>query len=131
VGRANARLAAAGRPYLLIGPGRWGTADRWLGIPVTWGQISAARAIVECELADMIVEPSQGTHFFHNLTSLGVSYLTAHGADGAVVDWAWLDAQPVAEEDGWVRHHHLAEPVEVLVDVQAASGMVMKAPVAG
>lgn len=127
IAAVNAALQAEGRPYVLIGPGRWGTADRWLGIPVAWRDISGARVIVECDLAGMPVEPSQGTHFFHNMTSLGIGYFTASERRGARIDWEWLDAQPVARETAWVRHHRLAEPMEVLIDARSGEGAVLKA----
>ncbi len=126
VGRVNARLVAEGRPYLLLGPGRWGTADRFLGVPVSWGQISGARAILEHELADLPVEPSQGTHFFHNMTSLGISYLTARADSGARLDWGWLESHTPYEEGQWVRHYRLPQPLAVLVDVHAGLGAVLK-----
>ncbi len=126
VGRVNARLAAEGRPYLLVGPGRWGTSDRWLGIPVGWGQISGARAIVETDLADLPVEPSQGTHFFHNMTSLGIAYFSALEAAGATVDWAWLDGLTPFAEGAWVRHYRLDAPLDVLVDVRTGDGAILK-----
>ena len=74
----NAMMKKDGRPYMLIGPGRWGSSDPWLGIPVTWDEISEARMIVECGIPGYQVEPSQGTHFFQNITSLGVGYLTVN-----------------------------------------------------
>lgn len=126
VGRLNARLVAESRPYLLMGPGRWGTADRFLGVPVTWDQISGARAILEHAMADLPVEPSQGTHFFHNMTSLGISYLTARSENGTVVDWTWLESHAPLEEGQWVRHFRLPEPVAVLVDVNSGQGVVLK-----
>ncbi|MCH7814099.1 MAG: histidine kinase, partial [Planctomycetes bacterium] len=87
LGRINADLVREGRRYVLLGPGRWGSADRWLGIPVTWDQISAAQVIVEATLEDFVVAPSQGTHFFQNLTSLGVGYLTVdHSGDQGLID---------------------------------------------
>lgn len=128
VAAVNAELQAAGRPYLLIGPGRWGTADRWLGIPVAWRDIAGARVIVECDLAGTPVEPSQGTHFFHNMTSLGIGYFTASERRGARIDWDWLDAQPVGRESTWVRHHRLSEPLEVLIDARGGEGAVLKRP---
>src|SRR5690606_14856326 len=85
----NAALRAERRHYLLIGPGRWGSSNTWLGIPVTWPQISSARVIVETCLDHFVVDPSQGSHFFHNLTSMGIAYLTVGPqAGGAGGDWA-------------------------------------------
>jgi hypothetical protein len=120
--KLNRKLARAGRPYLLIGPGRWGSSDPWLGIPVNWAQISGARTIIECQLADLPVEPSQGTHFFQNIVSFSVGYLTApRGA----IDWSWLEAQTPAAKDGAVRHLKLKQPLQVLLDGRAGRGAVL------
>ncbi len=94
----NRALTAAGRPYLLIGFGRWGSSDPWLGIPVEWAQISGAKAIVEATLPEMNVERSQGSHFFHNITSFQVFYFSVHHAGTHRIDWAWLDTQPATGE---------------------------------
>jgi DNA-binding NarL/FixJ family response regulator len=126
VGRMNARLSAQGRPFLLLGPGRWGTADHWLGIPVTWAQISGARAILEGDLEDVVVEPSQGTHFFQNLTSYGIGYFHVHARTGGSVDRAWLESLPVEQETAWLRHAHLPEPLEVLIDGKRGLGAILK-----
>ncbi len=124
----NQSLRREGRPSLIIGPGRWGSADPWLGIPVTWPMISSARAIVETDFLDLEVEPSQGSHFFHNLTAFGVSYFTIHrrGDDG-FVDWSRLETQPLVrtELDGKIRHYRLEQPLEVLVDGAQGLGMVV------
>jgi hypothetical protein len=127
VGRLNAKLQEAERPYLLIGPGRWGSADRWLGIPVEWPQIAGARVIVETDLEDFKVTPSQGTHFFQNLTSFQVGYLTVNASDaGARIDWDWLKTVPAAEETRFLRHLHLFEPLTVLIDGRSGRAVVLK-----
>jgi len=127
VGEMNARLRAAGRPYALLGPGRWGTADRWLGIPVSWSQISAVRCIVEEEWPDIKVAPSQGTHFFQNITSFGIGYFTLDSGDPhACVDHAWLDGQPAAFESRHLRHLHFAKPLVVAVDGRRGLGVILK-----
>jgi hypothetical protein len=129
LGRLNGELRAADRRCILIGPGRWGSQDPWLGIPVTWTQISTARAIVETDFVDLEVEPSQGSHFFHNLTSSSVAFLAVHRQqDGGAVDWDWLDAQPAmsAELGGAVRHLRLGSPVSVLVDGASNRGAVVR-----
>ncbi len=126
VARMNERLAARHRPYLLLGPGRWGTADRWLGVPVSWSQVSAARVIVELEMPDGGVDPSQGTHFFHNITSLRIGYFTIDpAADGQHVDFARLEALPAVEEDGPLRHVELPEPAEAWIDGRSGRGVVV------
>ena len=123
----NGRLQEAGRPYLLIGPGRWGSADPWLGIPVKWSQISRARCIVETELTDIKVEPSQGTHFFQNITSFGVGYFTVQsGEPGSHLDQKWLDDQPAESELRFVRHIALKKPLEIAANSRTGNGVVLK-----
>ena len=127
LGELNAALVAEGRPYLLIGVGRWGSSDPWLGIPVAWNQISGARVIVEAGFADFRVTPSQGTHFFQNLTSFNVGYFTVNPDRGeGEVDWAWLRAQPAARETGLVRHVRLERPVTVKMNGKTHEGVVLK-----
>jgi hypothetical protein len=127
LGELNASLQAEGRPYLLIGVGRWGSSDPWLGIPVAWNQISGARVIVEAGFADFRVTPSQGTHFFQNLTSFNVGYFTVNPDRGeGVVDWAWLQAQPALRETSFVRHLRLPRPVSVKMNGKTHEGLVLK-----
>ncbi len=123
----NARLLAEGRPYLLIGVGRWGSRDPWLGIPVTWDQICGARAIVEAGFQDLRVTPSQGSHFFQNLTSFNVAYLTVNPDLGeGFVDWDWLRAQPERAASRAVRHLRFERPLLVQVDGPRGVGLVRK-----
>ena len=127
VARFNAGLTAAGRPYLLIGAGRWGSADPLLGIPVTWDQIAGARAIVEAGFADFKVTPSQGSHFFQNLAAGSIGYFTVNpDAGDGFVDWEWLAAQPAAAETGFVRHLRFGAPLIVMINGKAHTGRVMK-----
>ncbi len=127
LGRFNAELAAQGVPYLLIGVGRWGSADPWLGIPVTWDQISGARVIVEAGLADIKVTPSQGTHFFQNITTFNVGYFTVNpDAGDGFVDWEWLAAQPALRETSCVRHLQLEGPLVVEMNGRRNEGVVLK-----
>ena len=127
IGKINGRLAAEGRAYALIGPGRWGSADHWLGIPVSWAQISRAACIVETDMHDIRIEPSQGSHFFQNMTSLGVAYLTVNvGEVGGHLDLGWLDAQPAETELRYVRHVRFDAPLEVAVDGRGKRGVIMK-----
>jgi CheY-like chemotaxis protein len=123
----NARLVSEGRPFVLVGAGRWGSKDPWLGIPVTWEQISGARAIVETGLRDISVAPSQGSHFFQNLMTFNVGYFTIArpGVDG-FVDWTWLAAQPAAAETGPVRHLRLAGPAVVTMNGRKNEGTISK-----
>jgi hypothetical protein len=122
----NAALLQEGRPYLLIGFGRWGSADPWLGIPVDWGGICGARAIIEATLPDMVVELSQGSHFFHNLSSFEVSYFMIPHQARPGIDWAWLGRQPVVTETEFVRHVRLSRPLEVRVDGRTGRGVIRK-----
>jgi hypothetical protein len=127
ISELNKELMAANRPCMMIGPGRWGSSHSWLGIPVEWSQISAARIIVEATLEDFIVEPSQGSHFFQNLTSFGIVYLTVNPfADSGFIDWAWLDGQRARYESDHVRHVELDEPLEARVDGEISHAAIMK-----
>jgi hypothetical protein len=127
IGSLNKRLWAAGRRYLLIGPGRWGSADKWLGIPVGWSQISSAGCIVETEMEGIKVEPSQGTHFFQNITSFGIGYFTIGREDPlARLDAAWLDARPAESETEFVRHLSFGKPLEIVVSSKTGHGVIMK-----
>ncbi len=118
----NSKLLAAGRPYLLIGFGRWGSSDPWLGIPVKWGQVSGARAIVEATLAERVIEASQGTHFFHNITSFGVSYFHVSGSATPGIQWDWLDSRVADLETEHLRHICLDRPLTVKVDGRSGLG---------
>jgi hypothetical protein len=127
VGRLNGLLLAAGTPYVLIGVGRWGSRDPWLGIPVTWDQVSGARVIVEAGLRDLSVTPSQGTHFFQNLTSFNVGYFTVNPEAGdGLVDWEWLDAQQAVSNTAHVRHLRLGQPLLVLMNGRKNEGLILK-----
>ncbi len=127
VARLNAELVAEGVPYILFGLGRWGSADPWLGIPVTWEQISGARVIVESGLKDMKVTPSQGSHFFQNLTSFRVGYFTVNAEEGAgFVDWGWLAAQPAVKDSGYVRRLHFETPLMVAINGKRQRGVILK-----
>jgi hypothetical protein len=132
VGEMNARLLSQDRPYLLVGPGRWGSSDPRLGIPVKWAQIAGVRVIVETSFKDRAVEPSQGAHFFHNATSFRIGYLTLHipggrEADGErAFDFDWLEAQPTAHETPEVRHVRLEQPLTILLDGRKSSATILK-----
>jgi hypothetical protein len=122
--RINHRLIEEGRHYLLIGFGRWGTSDPPLGIPVAWGQISGARAIVEATLPDVQPDLSQGSHFFHNLLSFHVFYLSVEHHGPFEIDWAWLKGQPVIQSTDHVTHVRLEMPVGVRVDGSSGRGVI-------
>lgn len=120
----NRRLVSERRQYLLIGFGRWGSRDPWLGIPVEWGQISGAKVIVETTLPGIDTEPSQGSHFFHNLTSFQVCYFSLHHAGKYRVNWDWLRDQREIERKEYVRHVRLPRPLTVKVDGRTGRGLV-------
>ena len=125
--RINDTLIRSERRCVLIGPGRWGSADRWLGIPVTWEQISGAQVIVETSLEDFVVAPSQGTHFFQNLTSFGIGYLTVQPMlKRGFINWDWLAEQAVVAETEFLRHIRLAQPLDVQLDGRNRRGVVFK-----
>lgn len=113
--------------YVLVGPGRWGSSDPWLGIPVKWPHISNARVIVECGLENYRVDPSQGTHFFQNLTSFGVGYFTVNPFKGdGWFDEAFLNAQPAVEETEYLRHVRFDAPITIKMDGKKSLGVVLK-----
>jgi hypothetical protein len=115
------------RPYLLVGVGRWGSADDYLGIPVAWHEISGASVIVEAGFKDFKVTPSQGTHFFQNLVANKVGYFTVNpqAGDGAI-DWAWLRSIEPVDQTDFVRHLRFDAPVTILMDGRNNSGVVVK-----
>jgi hypothetical protein len=115
------------RRYLLIGFGRWGSADPWLGIPVAWGDICGAKAIVEASLPDMNVEPSQGSHFFHNITSFRVSYFSVRYEQQPGIDWNWLRSQTKIEETEHVCHVRCASALRIKVDGRTGRGAIWHA----
>ncbi len=126
VERINRKFLADGRNYVLVGPGRWGSSDYWLGIPVKWPHICASRLIVEVALKNYRVEPSQGTHFFQNLTSFGVGYFTVDGnAGNGLFRKDILDAMPAVEETRYVRHVRFDAPLKIMMDGKKQCGVVL------
>jgi hypothetical protein len=125
--KVNRSLINDDRHYILIGPGRWGSADPWLGIPVKWPNISNARLIIESGLSNYRIDPSQGTHFFQNLTSFGVAYFTINPfiKDGTY-DTEFLNAQPTVYESSFIRHVHFENPLIIKVDGRKNKGVVLK-----
>jgi len=121
----NRRLAEEGRRYLLIGFGRWGTSDTSLGIPVAWGQISGARVIVEATLPDVQPDLSQGSHFFHNLLSFHVLYISVEHHGPYRIDWEWLGRQPIVNSTDHVTHVRLRAPLEIRVDGVHGRGVIL------
>jgi hypothetical protein len=127
VAHFNGLLGSENRPYLLIGVGRWGSNDPWLGIPVEWDEISGARVIVEAGFRDFRVMPSQGSHFFQNLTAFQIGYFTVNPDAGeGSVDWEWLGDQPSVDEDDCVRHLRFDAPLRVVMNSRQSQGIIFK-----
>jgi CheY-like chemotaxis protein len=124
--KLNRRFLDSGKGYVLVGPGRWGSSDTWLGIPVKWPHISGAKVIVEAGLTNYRVDPSQGTHFFQNLTSFGVGYFTINAfMNDGVYNQAFLDAQPAVEETKYLRHLQFEKPMVIKMDGRKKQGVVL------
>ncbi len=127
VSKFNTKLLNEKRPYVLLGVGRWGSLDPWLGIPVTWDQIAGAAVIVESGFKDFNVTPSQGSHFFQNLTSFRVGYFTVNSqTQGGFIDWDWLLSQPTVEKLGFTRHLRFDRAVLVKIDGHKNMGIILK-----
>ena len=116
VGLMNAVLRKDKRPYLLVGPGRWGSFDRWLGIPVKWKDISGVGAIVEIRNEKLRADPSQGSHFFQNITSLGIHYITVTEGSEDYFNWEWVASLPAVQETTFLRHVRLERPMILKID---------------
>ncbi len=128
VERLNREFLHAQKNYVLVGPGRWGSSDPWLGVPVKWPAISAAKVIVEAGLTNYRVDPSQGTHFFQNLTSLGVGYFTVNDFIGdGIFRSDYLDSLPAVHETAHIRHVHLPVPLVIKIDGTKKEGVIMNA----
>ncbi len=127
VSSLNSQFTKNGSNYILIGPGRWGSTDPWLGVPVKWAQISAARLIVESGLKHFHIDPSQGTHFFQNLTSFNVGYFTINPyLNEGHYDLDFLSKQEAVYEDQFIRHVRFNEPLTIKIDGSKKMGVVMK-----
>lgn len=125
--KLNVMMRLAKRNYILIGPGRWGTRDRWLGIPVQWPQISNAKIIVETDLDDFKVDASLGSHFFHNITSMNIGYLTVHQSNGRdFIDWDYLKSITPENTTEHFIHLHFDKPVKVLMDGKQSISLIEK-----
>jgi len=127
IDRLNGMLVKEERPYLLVGPGRWGSADRWLGIPVQWKHISGVRAMVEIRNQVIKADPSQGSHFFQNITSLGIHYLTVteDSGSGDHFDWPWIEGLPSVTETTFLRHVRLEKPFLLKIDGRSSEGVMI------
>jgi CheY-like chemotaxis protein len=126
VAELNRRMVVEGRKYVLIGPGRWGSEDPWLGIPVQWADISGVGAVVETRSDELKVEPSQGSHFFHNLAALEISYLCVSDLVPDTIDWPWLAAQPIVAQSELVVHVRPSEPLVLKVDGLTSRGLIAR-----
>ncbi len=125
ISRLNAELAKENRKYILIGPGRWGSADHWLGIPVRWADISGAAVIVETTHESFNADPSQGSHFFHNMTSLGMNYLNITRDTRDFIEPSWFNSRPVMRVTRYLSHIRLNRPVVVKVDGRHSTGIIL------
>ncbi|MDD4004992.1 MAG: PEP/pyruvate-binding domain-containing protein [Elusimicrobiaceae bacterium] len=125
IARLNDELRHQGRLYALLGPGRWGSSDSWLGVPVHWSQISSARLILETSLPGFLVDPSYGSHFLHNVIALGVGYFILDYHDNPV-DWSWLDSLPAEHETELIRHVRLASPLDIRINSKTGEGVMLK-----
>ncbi len=125
IGRMNRTLLQEERPYLLVGFGRWGSADRWLGIPVGWQEICGVAAMVETSSEALKVEASQGSHFFHNITTLGISYVMVDDRGDERIDWSWLGDQPTCEEGEFVCRVRLSSPLLLKVDGRSSRCVIL------
>ena len=125
--KINQAFVSRQEGYVLVGPGRWGSTDPWLGIPVKWAQLSAARIIVEAGIDNYRIDPSQGTHFFQNVTSFGVGYFTInHYIKDGYYDMEYLSAQKSVYEDEYIRHIHFESPMTIMVDGRTNKGVIYK-----
>lgn len=125
ISKMNASLHNSNTPYILMGPGRWGTADRWLGIPVQWKDISGVSAIVEIRNESLMADPSQGTHFFQNITSLGIHYLTVTEGTTERIDWQWIENCELESETHFFKHVKTRKPVVIKIDGQLSEGIIL------
>ena len=125
IAQVNKEMHRRNQKYLLIGPGRWGSADRWLGIPVRWPDISGVGAIVETTIEGLKADPSQGSHFFHNITSLGISYLNTSEGGKDFINWEWLMSLPAEAETPHLRHVSVEKPLLLKIDGKESKGVII------
>ena len=127
VGVMNKKLKQSDTKFLLIGPGRWGTTERWLGVPVTWDQISGAKVIMEAAYGEFSPDPSFGTHFFQNITAFQIGYFTVNSnANNGYLDFDWLLKQPIVDQTKYLYHFKLNQPLEILIDGRVNNGLIAR-----
>ena len=122
----NLKLMEKEKPYLLIGPGRWGSADPWLGIPVIWSDIAGAKAIIETSVKEKVIEPSQGSHFFHDMVSSQVGYLITQ-AKNSILNWDFLHSLPKENQEKSVCHVTSNMPLVIHLDGRNRKGIIVQA----
>ncbi|MFC1863482.1 PEP/pyruvate-binding domain-containing protein [Thermodesulfobacteriota bacterium] len=126
IGQINGALKKEERPYLLMGPGRWGSADRWLGIPVQWKDISGVEAIIELKNKNIKADASQGSHFFQNITCLGIYYITINEETEDFFRWKWIESLPTNHETDFLRHVRLENPLMIILDGDTSQCVIME-----
>ncbi len=126
INKINALFNKSGKKYVLIGPGRWGTADRWLGIPVVWNDISNVGVILETTIESIKADPSQGSHFFQNITSLGISYITISDKGDDFIDYEFFKRQPFKTTTTYLKHIKFEKPLRILVDGKTSQAVLMQ-----
>lgn len=127
VGKIAGKIRSEGRPFMMVGPGRWGTTDQWAGIPVDWNHIAGVSCILETNIPGKYIEPSQGSHFFHNVTSLGIGYFSINlQNEKDHLDTGWLDSQPAVEETPFVKRISFPEDLQIIIDGRNKLGAVYK-----
>ena len=125
INKLNAMFNENGKKYVLIGPGRWGSSDRWLGIPVVWNDISNVGVMVETTIESIKADPSQGSHFFHNITTLGINYFMVLDKPGNRMNWEWFTNQHIIEKGEYVSHLRLPAPVILKVDGRSSQWVIL------
>jgi hypothetical protein len=127
IGEINKSFSEKPDSYVLIGPGRWGTQDRWLGIPVVWSEISNVGVMIETVLKDFNIKPTQGTHFFQNIVSRGIGYInTTLKTKESFIDWEWLKNQKAVKETKYVKHIHFSDTLTIKLDGHSGRALILK-----
>ena len=112
------------KPYILIGPGRWGSSDPWLGIPVLWSDIAGAKVILEIPYKERHIDPSQGSHFFHDMIAAQVGYLITKKQDD--INYEWLKKQETLKETDYIKHIKTSKPLEAIIDGKKGKAIIKK-----